>query len=679
MFESKMQITTRSRNMDGKLAWGIIGTGAIAKTFARGLAQSKTGRLVSVGSRAKETAEQFGKEFKIDRCHPSYQDLIDDPEVEAIYVSTPHPMHAEWAVKCAEAGKHILCEKPFGVNAQEAEAMIQAAKENDVFAMEAFMYRCHPLIQKLVELLRQGAIGQPRLIKATFSFHANVPGAHRLLSNDLAGGGILDVGCYPVSMVRLVAGIALGKDFADPVEVKGFGKLHETTGVDSYAIGILKFSDEIFAQVATGVQLAQENVVRIFGTAGNIMIPCPWVPSRQGGKTSIFVNRAGAEPEEIVIETDQWLYAIEADTVAKYLDDRQAKFPAMSWDDTMGNMRTLDRWREAIGLVYGLEKPQNIKTLRGGPLAVQKSNKMKYGQIDGIETPVSRFVMGLDKSAHPPTALMMMDAFFEKGGNCFDTAYIYGGGSNEKALGQWINRRGIRDKVVILDKGAHTPFCNPKDMTCQFLESLDRLQVESVDIYMLHRDNEQIPAGEFIDALNEHKNAGRMTALGVSNWRIERIEEANEYARANGLSGFAAISNQFSLGRMIDAPWQGCLSASDKESRTWFEKSQMPLMGWSSLGRGFFAGRGNREDRSDANLVRCWYSDDNFERLDRARELAQRKGVPVAAVGLAYILSQPFPTFPLIGPASLDELASSCLGLEVELTPDELKWLNLDD
>lgn len=340
--------------MEKKLGWGIIATGRIAGKFARGLAHSETGRLVAVASRTKEKADQFGAEHGAPRCYGSYEELLADSEVDAVYISTPHPMHAEWTIKAAQAGKHILCEKPLGINRKEVEAMIEAARSNDVFLMEAFMYRCHPQTLKLVELIRDGAVGTVRLIQTTFSFHSAVLPEHRLLSNVLGGGGILDVGCYAVSMSRLIAGAALGKDFCDPIEVHGFGCLHPVTGVDSYSVGEMLFPEGIIAQIASGVQLAQENVVRIYGDQGFIIVPWPWGPSLEGGTTQIFINRSGVPVEEYLVDTNNWLYTIEADTVAENIEKREA--PAMSWADSLGNITALDAWREAIGLVYEIEK-----------------------------------------------------------------------------------------------------------------------------------------------------------------------------------------------------------------------------------------------------------------------------------------------------------------------------------
>ena len=662
------------------LNWGILGLGGIARNFSKGVAHSRTGRIVAIGSRSKEKADAFAAEFcPPARRHGSYEALLADPSVQAVYIATPHPMHAEWAVKAAGAGKHILCEKPIGINHAEAMAIVEAALRHDVFLMEAYMYRCSPQTAKLVELLRAKAIGEVRIIRASFSFHAGWNPEGRLLANALAGGGILDVGGYAVSMSRLIAGAALGKDFAEPIEVKGCGHLG-ATGVDEWAAATLRFPGDILAQVATGVQVQQDNQVQIFGSEGNILIPWPWIPAREGGATQILLQKKGQpQPEEIVVETQEWLYGLEADTVAANLERRQALPPAMTWDDTLGNMKTLDRWRESFSFQYESEKlDARWPTVTRRPPAVRKPNNMKYARLPGVEKPVSRLVMGVDNQGALPHTSVMFDDWLERGGNAFDTAWIYGGGRCEQVLGRWVANRGVREQVVILDKGAHTPFCTPEDLTQQLFESLDRLKMEYLDLYMMHRDNPQVPVGEFIDVLNEHRRAGRMRAFGGSNWSIERLEAAQAYARQKGLVGFAAVSNNLSLARMVDPVWAGCIAFSDAESRAWLARTQMPVLAWSSQARGFFTERADPGDRSDADLARCWYSDDNFRRRERAVEMARRRGVLPIQIALAYVLRQPFPTFPLIGPRTLAETRTSLPALDIDLSPDDLAWLNLE-
>jgi aryl-alcohol dehydrogenase-like predicted oxidoreductase len=215
-------------------------------------------------------------------------------------------------------------------------------------------------------------------------------------------------------------------------------------------------------------------------------------------------------------------------------------------------------------------------------------------------------------------------------------------------------------------------------MLDQFHQSLERLQTDYADIYMLHRDNLEVPVGEFVDALNAEVQAGRIKIFGGSNWSLARVAAANRYAKRKGLQGFSVVSNNFSLARMVDPVWAGCISCSDVESRRWLKRHQLPVLAWSSQARGFFTDRAGRDKREDAELVRCWYSDDNFERRERAYALAKKKGVTPIAIAAAYVLAQPFPTFALIGPRQLSETVSSLPCLGVTLTPREISWLNLE-
>jgi predicted dehydrogenase len=283
--------------MSKKLAWGILGTGTIAGIFAQRLTGSKTGQLVAVGSRSRTSAERFVKQWQAARYYESYEALLDDEAVEAVYIATPHPFHAEWAIKAAEAGKHIHCEKPLSLNHAWAMAMIEAARRNDVFLMEAFMYRCHPQTAHLVELIRSGAIGQVRVIQATFSFQTGYNLESRLLNNALGGGGILDVGSYCTSMARLLAGAAIGKTVAEPLDVKAVGYVGEKSRVDEYSVASLSFPGDILAQLFAVVQVNGEDVVRVFGSEGWIYVPSPWLPTREADKSSFTLKRyADAQP-----------------------------------------------------------------------------------------------------------------------------------------------------------------------------------------------------------------------------------------------------------------------------------------------------------------------------------------------------------------------------------------------
>jgi aryl-alcohol dehydrogenase-like predicted oxidoreductase len=207
---------------------------------------------------------------------------------------------------------------------------------------------------------------------------------------------------------------------------------------------------------------------------------------------------------------------------------------------------------------------------------------------------------------------------------------------------------------------------------------MDRLGMDYVDIYMMHRDNEQVPVGEFVDAMHEQAAAGRIKVFGGSNWSFQRVQAAIDYANQNGKQPFGVVSNNFSLARMVEPPWAGCFAASNPEYRQWLIDNKMTLMPWSSQARGFFLDDTSPEFTTDPERVRCWFSDDNFERLKRARELAKKYNVRAINIALAYVLCQKFPTFPLIGPRTVMETRTSMPGLNVQLTDAEVSWLNLE-
>ena len=308
---------------------------------------------------------------------------------------------------------------------------------------------------------------------------------------------------------------------------------------------------------------------------------------------------------------------------------------------------------------------------------------MKYGNVPGVNKPVSRVVLGssmLD-ATRLPYSFALLDYFHSNGGNCIDTAAIYGFGKAEQALGEWITHRGVRDDLVLIGKGACSTSCTPDLVTSELDESLDRLQTDYVDIYLMHRDNPGVPAGEFVEGLNERLRAGRIRAFGGSNWTTERIAEANAYAAAHNLVGFTASSPNFSLGLWNEATVADCLTAADLATRLWYESHDVALFAWSSQAQGFFTGRYRPEhrDRPDiADIVRVWFNDDNFRRLARAQELAAAKGGTPNQIALAYVLCQSINIFAIIGSRTIEQIRTSLLALDLSLTPADLRYLNLE-
>lgn len=652
------------------LRWGIIATGRIAGVFADALAGSENGRVVAVASRDRARAEAFARDHGGGRPYDSYAALLADPEVEAVYIATPHPQHAEWAIRAAEAGKHILCEKPLTLNHAEATAVVEAARRHDVCLLEAFAYRFHPQIEEFLRLIREGAVGEVQLIRGAYSFRTEAGPEQRLMNPELGGGGILDVGCYPISLARVVAGSVLGRPAVEPLELRATGHLGPT-GVDEWAVASLRFDGGILAQVRTGVRLRDDNSFTVVGTEGSITMS----NMTAHGDGLLVLRPQGGEEQRIEVPFSGSVYELEAAAVARNRERRQA--PELPWAETLANMRTLDRWRAEIGLEYPSERPPvagPVRTLAGRPLRHERGH-MVYGQLAGIDVPASRIVMGVATQRGWPEVAIMLDDFFERGGRCFDTAWIYGGGRSERMLGAWVRSRGVRDEVVIIDKGAHTPLCDPDHMSEQILQSLERLGVDHIDLYLMHRDNPRFEVGEFLTVLEQHRRAGRLRAYGASNWTLERLEQARRWAADHDAPGFTALSNNLSLARLVDPPWAGCVDARGDAWRRWLVETGTPLLPWSSQAQGFFA-RAHPEDVSDAELVRCWYAGDNFERLARAKELASARGVDPTAVALAWVLHQPFQTFPLIGPHTPGETRSSLETLQVRLTPEEVAWLD---
>ncbi|MBB5577575.1 MULTISPECIES: aldo/keto reductase [Rhizobium] len=659
------------------IRWGIIGPGRIAQTFAEGVAHSRSGKLVAIASRNPDKPG-LGDNFPGARIVNGYEALLADKEIDAIYIATPHTGHAEWAIKAIRAGKHVLVEKPIALSAYDAEAIYYEAKKAGVFAGEAFMYRVHPQTAKLIELVKSSVIGEIRIIRSSFGFNmGTVKPEHRLFANDTAGGGILDVGGYPVSMARLIAGAVEGKPFLDPEKVSGVAHLGQT-GVDEWASAVLKFPNNIIAEVSCSIMANQDNTLRIIGSDGRLEVKDFWFASGHKGGVGKIELIKGAETQVIEVKEDRWLYSFEVDAAGDAIRAGQAEFayPGINWADSIGNLRALDQWRATVGLEYEVEKATRRTTnIVGAPVTM--GNSIPKRTIPGIAKPASLVTLGFEFFPNFAAASLTLDAFYEAGGNAFDTAYVYGAGKTESIFGDWHTSRKVpREEVVLIGKGVHSPLCYPDMIAKQLDQSLNRLKTDYVDIYFMHRDNTAVPVGEFVDAMDAEVKAGRIRGIfGGSNWTRARFDEAIAYAEKNGKAAPAALSNNFSLAEMLDPIWAGCIAASDEEWKAWLNAKQIPNFAWSSQGRGFFTDRAGRDKRSDEELVRVWYSERNFGRRDRAIELAQKLGRNPIHIALAYVVAQPFPVIPLIGPRTIAELEDSLSALDIKLTPEQVKWL----
>jgi predicted dehydrogenase/aryl-alcohol dehydrogenase-like predicted oxidoreductase len=660
-----------------KIRWGIIGPGTIARTFADGIAHSKTGELSAIATRNPDKPG-LAEAFPGARVVHGYDRLLSDPDIDAVYIATPHTHHAEWAIKAVRAGKHVLIEKPMALSAYDADAIFHEARKAGVFAGEAYMYRLHPQTAKLVELIKGGAIGDIRIIRSSFGFNmGSFKPEHRLFANDSAGGGILDVGGYPVSMARLIAGAAQGRPFAEPEKVYGVAHLGQS-GVDEWASAVLKFPDGIIAEVSCSIMAKQDNVLRIIGESGRIEVEDFWYASgHKGGVGRIEIIR-GIERETVEVSEDGWLYAFEVDAAGEAIRAGRLEFayPGMTHADSLGNLRVMDQWRAAVGLEYGIETAARRRLNIAGE-TVRPGVSVPKRSIPGLAKPASLVALGFEFFPNFASASLTLDAFYEAGGNLFDTAFVYGGGKTEEIFGDWHTSRNVpREEIVLIGKGAHSPLCYPDIIAKQLDRSLERLQTDYVDVYFMHRDNPDVPVGEFVDAMDAEVRRGRIRGIfGGSNWTRERMDEAIAYAEKTGKAAPAALSNNFSLAEMLDPIWAGCVAASDDEWKQWLKARNIPNFAWSSQGRGFFTDRAGRDRYDDEELVRVWYSDRNFGRRDRAMELAKQLGRSPIHVALAYVIAQPFPGVPLIGPRTVGELEDSLSALDIRLTPDQVRWL----
>ena len=327
--------------MTEPIRWGILGTGNIAHQFARGLADTPDATLVAVGSRRIERANTFGDEFNIPRRHASYEELAADGEVDAVYVSTPHPMHKDNSILLLEHDKAVLCEKPFTINAGEAKAVIDVARQRDIFLMEAMWTRYVPAVIRARELIAEGAIGDVRMIQADFGFRAGINPEGRLFNPDLGGGALLDVGIYVLSMASMVLG-------PHPVDVMSATHIGET-GVDEQSGMILSYPDGELAVLSCAVRTSTPTEARIFGTEGSMLLHSPFF------KCGALTVKRGGEEEFIDLPLQGNGYNYEAAEVGHCLRHGLKESHVMSLEETLALMELLDTIRAQWGLTYPME------------------------------------------------------------------------------------------------------------------------------------------------------------------------------------------------------------------------------------------------------------------------------------------------------------------------------------
>jgi len=674
------RLSLESKKMP-KIRWGVIGTGAIANAFAHSIKHCNYSELISVYGRNKETLKVFSKKFNINGID-AVEKLVSSNDIDAIYIATPHSSHFKYALEAIKNKKHVLCEKPIAMNHIESMVLFGLAKDFEVFLMEAYMYRTHPQtfnILQNIECLRGS--NEKIEINSSFGFNAEIPKEHRLRNPMLGGGAIMDVGCYPLSMSKLLAGHILNKHYADPISIEASGNLDET-GVDSNSKARILFSENIEANISCAINEKYENNLEIISGDYKLSVSQPWHCGQfQDGYSSIKVYSKNKLVDEISYKDEVGLFTREIDHASDCILNNKLESDLISHADSQSIMLWLDKWRKELGIKCPHESKENSQLIKSNFFSIQ-NKKLEGIKIDRFDKDFSKLALGCDNQTSDIHAFAMFDYFYGAGGRVFDTAYIYNNGMGDKYLGNWINSRGVQEEVLVLGKGAHTPDCRPECIKPQIIESLERLNLDKIDIYCLHRDNNDISVSEFIDALDEIKNAGLIHKIGASNWKLERFKQARDFALQENKEPFTILSNNFSLAEMIDPVWPGCV-AIDDNFLDYVNQNNIMLFPWSSTARGFFikkkeiATSDHFSNPSMDEEKRVWHSETNLKRREICFNIAAERSVEPIEIALAYVIQSSKIIFPLIGPRTINELNSSIFATSLNLTDAEIEKLTI--
>ena len=295
---SEEELLADARPIAGRpLKWGILGPGRIAPRIVRALDGNARGELRAVAGRDEGRARAFAARYGAPVTHPTFDALLDDPLVDAVYIALPNGLHAEWTIRALDAGKHVLCEKPLALSVAEVDGIAAAAARNGRIAAEAFMYLHHPQILRALELIRSGALGTVQLISGAFSFLLDYPNDPRI-DPDQGGGSLWDVGCYPVSISRRIAG-------EEPDGVAGFARFDQRS-VDRTFVGVLHFPSGLVAHFESGFSAPDRERVEVVGSEATLLIDHPFLPEPDGPPPSMTITRDG-EVESIAVESlDQY-------------------------------------------------------------------------------------------------------------------------------------------------------------------------------------------------------------------------------------------------------------------------------------------------------------------------------------------------------------------------------------
>jgi predicted dehydrogenase len=318
--------------------WGILGTGGIASTFAADLPLVPGAELAAVGSRTSAAAAAFAERHGFARAHGSWAELAADPEVDVIYVATPHAFHFDAAMACLAGGKAVLCEKPMTLDLASSTRLVQEARDRGLFLMEAMWMRCNPAVRRIVELIAEGAIGEVTNLHADFGLQGPFEATHRLLDPALGGGALLDLGVYPLNLAHLILG--------SPTAVHSWARL-TPEGVDDNTGMLLGYASGAVAALSCSLVGETRNAASITGTLGRIDLPQGFFVPR-----SFVLRRVGAAAEEISYPFEGSGYFYEAAEVQRCLGEGLPESPLMPHATTLELMRQMDEIRAQIGVVY---------------------------------------------------------------------------------------------------------------------------------------------------------------------------------------------------------------------------------------------------------------------------------------------------------------------------------------
>ena len=664
-----------------KVRWGVIGTGSIANAFAHSIKHCNQSKLISVFGRNKETLQIFSQKFDVTGMN-DIEELVSSNEIDAIYIATPHSSHFEYALQAIKNNKHVLCEKPIAMNHIESMVLFGLAKDCGVFLMEAYMYRTHPQTFNILKNIDSLCDSDKKIeINSSFGFHAEIPIDHRLRNPILGGGAIMDVGCYPLSMSKLLAGRILKKPYADPISIEASGNLDET-GVDSNSKARIFFSENIEANISCAINEEYENNLEIISGDYKLYVSQPWHCGQfQDGHSAIQVYSKNKLVDEISYKDEVGLFTREIDHASECILNNRLESDLISHADSQSIMLWLDKWRKELGIKCPHESKETSQLIKSNFFSIQ-NKKLQGIKIDGFDKNFSKLALGCDNQTSDIHAFAMFDYFYGAGGRVFDTAYIYNNGMGDKYLGNWINSRNVQEEIIVLGKGAHTPDCRPECIKPQIIESLERLNLDKIDIYCLHRDNNDIPVSEFIDALNEIKAEGLINKIGASNWKLERFKQARDFALKEDKEPFTILSNNFSLAEMIDPVWPGCV-AINNNFLEYIDQNNIILFPWSSTARGFFikkkemATSDHFSNPSMDEEKRVWHSETNLKKREICFNIAADRNVEPIEIALAYVIQSSKIIFPLIGPRTINELNSSIFATSVNLSDAEIEQLTI--